>query len=117
MSSVDQAASAELLTPTQPRFGAGGVVWLIVVIALLSVLATFLSLIGLTPYTPSNTVLAVLMAINAIAVLLLSAFVARQLWVIIQARRRGRAGARLHVRIIGLFAVIAAVPEIGRAHV
>ena len=29
-----------------------------------------------------------------------------------QARRRGRAGARLHVRIIGLFSVIAAVPAI-----
>ena len=29
-----------------------------------------------------------------------------------QARRRGRAGARLHVRIVGLFSVIAAVPAI-----
>src|SRR5262249_61022173 len=31
---------------------------------------------------------------------------------IVQARRRGRAGARLHVRIVGLFSVIAAVPAI-----
>ncbi len=29
-----------------------------------------------------------------------------------QARRRGRAGARLHVRIVGLFSVIAAAPAI-----
>ena len=30
----------------------------------------------------------------------------------VQARRRGRAGARLHVRIVGLFSIIAAVPAI-----
>ena len=30
----------------------------------------------------------------------------------VQARRRGRAGSRLHVRIVGLFAVIAAVPTV-----
>ena len=29
-----------------------------------------------------------------------------------QARRRGRAAARLHVRIVGLFSIIAAVPAI-----
>ena len=30
----------------------------------------------------------------------------------VQARRRGLAAARLHVRIVGLFSVIAAVPAI-----
>ena len=31
---------------------------------------------------------------------------------VVQARRRGRAGSRLHVQIVGLFAVIAAVPTV-----
>ena len=43
---------------------------------------------------------------------LLLGVIAREVWLVVQARRRGRAAARLHVRIVGLFAVIAAVPAI-----
>src|SRR5262249_33123766 len=35
-----------------------------------------------------------------------------EVWPVIQGRRRGRAGARLHVRIVGLFSIIAATPAI-----
>ncbi|MGC1980677.1 MAG: PAS domain-containing sensor histidine kinase, partial [Pseudolabrys sp.] len=35
-----------------------------------------------------------------------------EVWQVVQARRSGRAAARLHVRIVGLFSVIAAVPAI-----
>ena len=38
--------------------------------------------------------------------------IAREVWGVVQARRRGRAAARLHVRIVALFSVIAAVPAI-----
>ena len=44
--------------------------------------------------------------------LLLLGVIGREVWQIVQARRTGRAGARLHVRIVGLFSVIAAVPAI-----
>ena len=44
--------------------------------------------------------------------LLLLAIIGREVWVVVQARRRGRAGSRLHVQIVSLFAVIAAVPTI-----
>src|SRR6202043_1791237 len=44
--------------------------------------------------------------------LILLAIIAREVVLIVQARRRGRAGARLHVRIVGLFSVIAAAPAI-----
>ena len=44
--------------------------------------------------------------------LLLIAVIGREVWHVVQARRHGRAGARLHVRIVGLFSVIAAVPAI-----
>ena len=53
-----------------------------------------------------------LLGVNAVAVLLLLAIIAREVWNIVQARRRGRAAARLHVQIVGLFSVIAAAPAV-----
>ena len=44
--------------------------------------------------------------------LLLVGVIGREVWRVFQARRRGRAGARLHVRIVALFSMIAAVPAI-----
>jgi len=41
--------------------------------------------------------------------------IGREVWGIVQARRRGRAAARLHVRIVALFSIIAAVPAIAVA--
>ena len=45
-------------------------------------------------------------------ILLLLMIIARELWQIVQARRRGRAAARLHVKIVGLFSVIAVLPAV-----
>jgi two-component system nitrogen regulation sensor histidine kinase NtrY len=81
-------------------------------IALLSATATFLVLAGLTPIAPVHEVVVTLLAVNAATGLLLLAIIGREVWVVVQARRRGRAGSRLHVQIVGLFAVIAAVPTI-----
>ena len=80
--------------------------------ALLSALATFLVLSGLTPLPPTHNVVVSLLGINAIAALILIAVIAQEAYQIVQARRRGRAAARLHVRIVSLFAIIAAVPTI-----
>jgi two-component system nitrogen regulation sensor histidine kinase NtrY len=44
--------------------------------------------------------------------LLLLSIIIREVWQIVQARRSGRAAARLHVRIVGLFSIIAAAPAI-----
>lgn len=85
---------------------------IVVVLALLSALATFLVLGGFTPLAPSHYVNIGLLAFNAVVVLLLLAIIAREVWPVLQASRRGRAGARLHARIVGLFSVIAAVPAI-----
>jgi two-component system nitrogen regulation sensor histidine kinase NtrY len=81
-------------------------------IALLSATATFLVLAGLTPISPVHEVVVTLLCVNAATGLLLLAIIGREVWVVVQARRRGRAGSRLHVQIVGLFAVIAAVPTI-----
>jgi two-component system, NtrC family, nitrogen regulation sensor histidine kinase NtrY len=81
-------------------------------IALLSATATFLVLANLTPIAPVHRVVVDLLLGNAVTGLLLLAIIGREVWVVVQARRRGRAGSRLHVQIVGLFAVIAAVPTV-----
>ena len=81
-------------------------------IALLSALVTFTVLADLTPIIPTQRVVVGLLAVNGLTVLLLLAIIGREVLQIVQARRRGRAGAKLHVRIVGLFSVVAAVPAI-----
>jgi two-component system, NtrC family, nitrogen regulation sensor histidine kinase NtrY len=81
-------------------------------IALLSATATFLVLAGLTPIAPVHEVVVKLLLGNAATGLLLLAIIGREVWTVVQARRRGYAGSRLHVQIVGLFAVIAAVPTV-----
>src|SRR5262249_55408125 len=81
-------------------------------IALLSATATFLVLAGLTPIVPVDRVVKNLLLGNVITGVLLLAIIAREVFVVVQARRRGRAGSRLHIQIVSLFAVIAAVPTV-----
>src|ERR1044071_9328031 len=83
-----------------------------VAIALLSAFLTFMILSGLTPIEPTRQVVYSFLLINAATVLLLIAIIAREVWLVIQARRRGRAAARLHVQIVSLFSVIAVLPAV-----
>ena len=114
MTNVGQAATAEFATAAAPA--PGGVARLVglmaVALALLSAVATFLVLANLTPILPTHEVVLALLLFNGVTVLILVAIIAREVWRVMQARRRGRAGARLHVRIVALFSVIAAVPAI-----
>jgi len=111
MSTVDQVAPLD--TAITPVPIASRLIGAIAVgVALLSATATFLVLAGLTPIAPVHEVVVDLLLGNAITGLLLLAIIGREVWVVVQARRRGRAGSRLHVQIVGLFAVIAAVPTV-----
>ena len=38
--------------------------------------------------------------------------IVREVWLVVQARRRGRAAARLHIQIVSLFSVIAVLPAV-----
>src|SRR3982074_342515 len=105
VATADQGASA----PKQPSRMLGSIT---VTVALLSATVTFLVLAGLTPVAPTHQVVVTVLAVDALAALLLVAVIGAERWQIVQARRHGRAGARLHVRIIGLFSVVAAVPAI-----
>ena len=81
-------------------------------IALLSAFLTFVVLSGLTPIEPTRHVVYSFLLINAATILLLIAIIIREVWQVVQARRRGRAAARLHVQIVGLFSVIAVLPAV-----
>jgi two-component system, NtrC family, nitrogen regulation sensor histidine kinase NtrY len=83
-----------------------------VVLALLSALLTFVVLTGLTRIQPTREVVVSFMLINAAIILLLVGIIVREVWKVVQARRRGRAAAKLHVQIVGLFSVIAVLPAV-----
>jgi two-component system nitrogen regulation sensor histidine kinase NtrY len=115
MTSVDDVAGSNIAAPgggAGVKLASGILGPLAVGLALLSAAVTFLVLTGLTPVLPTHEVVVTVLLANAATVLILLAIIAREVVLIVQARRRGRAGARLHVRIVGLFSVIAAVPAI-----
>lgn len=114
MATVEETATAEIADAVKPNSGAGTRIIgpIGVAAALLSALVTFLVLAGLTPIIPTHNVVVSLLMVNGVAVALLLGIIGREVWQIVQARRRGYAGARLHVRIVGLFSVIAAAPAV-----
>ena len=114
MATVDDAATGEFGTADKPgaRVATGIIGPIVVGIALVSALTTFLVLAGLTPIIPTHNVVVSLLLVNGVAVLLLLGIIGREVWQIVQARRHGRAGAQLHVRIVRLFSVIAAAPAV-----
>src|SRR5712672_3047659 len=81
-------------------------------LALLSAFLTFVVLTGLTPIEPTREVVVSFLLINGATILLLVGIIIREVWQMIQARRRGRAAARLHVQIVSLFSVIAVLPAV-----
>jgi two-component system, NtrC family, nitrogen regulation sensor histidine kinase NtrY len=112
MATVDQVAALDPAGATPVPVVSRLIGACAVGVALLSATATFLVLAGLTPIAPVHEVVVELLLGNAITGLLLLGIIGREVWKVIQARRRGRAGSRLHVQIVGLFAVIAAVPTV-----
>jgi two-component system nitrogen regulation sensor histidine kinase NtrY len=111
IATVEQAVPTEIAAPAVNRavrvlgpIAAG--------LAMLSAAITFVVLADLTPITPTHEVVVTLLLVNALTVFLLLGVIAREIWILVQARRRGRAAARLHVRMVALFTVIAAVPAI-----
>jgi len=83
-----------------------------VALALLSAFLTFVVVTGLTPFEPTTQVVNSFLLINATTILFLVGIIIREVWQLVQARRRGRAAARLHVQIVSLFSVIAVLPAV-----
>ncbi|MFN5568257.1 MAG: HAMP domain-containing protein, partial [Bradyrhizobium sp.] len=83
-----------------------------VAVALSSGFLTFIVLVGLSPIEPTTEVVKTFYLIDAGTILILVGIIIREVWQVVQARRRGRAAARLHVQIVSLFSVIAVLPAV-----
>jgi two-component system nitrogen regulation sensor histidine kinase NtrY len=112
IASTDQAAPIETAVSPPGRRAIRALGPVAAGLALLSAFVTFVVLADLTPISPSHNVVVTCLLINAATVLLLLGVIAHEVWLVVQARRRGRAAARLHVRIVALFSVVSAVPAI-----
>jgi two-component system nitrogen regulation sensor histidine kinase NtrY len=80
--------------------------------ALASGIATYLALTGAPPFGPRPNVVLTLLNLDLILLLALAALVAKRLVEVWAERRRGLAGSRLQVRLVGLFSLIAVLPTI-----
>ena len=84
----------------------------LVLCALATASVSFAILLGVTPIRPSNNTTTALIAINSFFIAVLFGLVVYEILRVVRARRTRRAASRLHVRIIGLFSLVAAVPAI-----
>ena len=84
----------------------------IMVIALVSIGVTFAILMGLTSIDPTRDVILKAMTVNGALAAVLLGVISLEIYKLWQARRRGRAAARLHVRVVALFSLVAAVPAV-----
>ncbi len=84
----------------------------VVVLALVVATASFLVFADYTPIQPTDRVILVLFLANVFIILVLIGLVVAEAWALVAAWRARVAGARLHIRIVGLFSIIAAVPSI-----
>jgi two-component system nitrogen regulation sensor histidine kinase NtrY len=114
MTSVDEVAVADasLAGPSARRLAYRILGPAAVAGALLSALVAFVILTGLTPIVLTQQVVMWVLIGNALAVFVLLLIIANEVLKVVQARRRGRAASRLHVRIVTMFSIIAAVPAI-----
>ncbi|QGM92660.1 PAS domain-containing sensor histidine kinase [Methylocystis rosea] len=94
-------------TPFRSWFGP-----IIVIGAVGCALATFLVVAEFGAISPTDDRLLPLLIINGVFVAVLLAMVIVKAWRLYRVWRRGEAAARLHVRTVGFFAVIALIPAI-----
>jgi two-component system, NtrC family, nitrogen regulation sensor histidine kinase NtrY len=83
-----------------------------VALALFSAFLTFIVLTGLTPIEPKRNVVYGFLLINAATILVVVGIIIREVWKVVQARRRGSAAARLHIQVVSLFSIIAVLPAV-----
>ncbi len=100
----------KLLTPGRGILRTSTLGGIIVVLALFSGAISYLVLTGLTSIALNENVIVITLGINLFLVICLVALIVWEISKLWAARRRGIAGARLQIRIVGIFALVAAVP-------
>jgi two-component system nitrogen regulation sensor histidine kinase NtrY len=73
----------------------------LVISAFLSALVSFAILLGLTPIEPVDQVVLAAVVINLVFVIGLVTLVFLEIRSLLRARRRGKAAAKLHIRVVG----------------
>lgn len=84
----------------------------IVVLSIVSALASYLILTGLTAIAPKNAYVWTALVINVVLIMAMVATIVWQAVGLHSAWRRKIPGARLHIRIVALFSIIAALPAV-----
>jgi two-component system nitrogen regulation sensor histidine kinase NtrY len=84
----------------------------IVCLAIAVGLATYSILTGLTPVKPTAEVIRALLSLNLVLVVIMLGMIIWQIWGLVVAKRRGTAGAGLHIRLVSLFSLIAVLPAL-----
>ena len=74
--------------------------------------ATFLLLTGLTPIKPTTANITNMLFANGVVVVVMVAMVVGQIAHLFWERKQGTAGAGLHIRLVGLFSLVAVVPAL-----
>jgi two-component system nitrogen regulation sensor histidine kinase NtrY len=105
--SLDEGPSA--LNPGDRAFWIG---LSLVLLSLVSAFATYLILTGLTPITPRNEVVLTVLFLNIVLIIAMIALLTWQIIGLASAWRQRTPGARLHIRIVALFSIIAALPTL-----
>lgn len=82
------------------------------VLAVISSIATYVLITGAPPFGSSIRLVLFLLNFDLVILLLLGFVVGRRLLHLLVQRREGIAGSKLHVRLVGLFAVVAVTPAI-----
>ncbi|MEA3535031.1 PAS domain-containing sensor histidine kinase [Rhizobium sp. CC-YZS058] len=80
--------------------------------ALICAIISLLVLLGLTPIKPETNIVIASATVNAVFVIGLIYLITREIMRLMRARSKGRAAARLHVRIVALFSIVAITPAI-----
>jgi two-component system nitrogen regulation sensor histidine kinase NtrY len=108
-----ETALPPVASPSPPMMRRIGFIGpLLVLLAVASAVVTFLVLTGLTPYEPTQNVFITLMSVNAAFVAALLINIGIEVFGLLRARWHGQAGAALHIRVIALFSIVAALPAI-----
>ena len=84
----------------------------LVVIAVFLGTFTYMTLTGLTPFAPSKGVVTALLLANFFVALILAGLIGWRIIRLVMERHSGIAGAKLHVRLVTMFSLIAVLPAI-----
>jgi two-component system, NtrC family, nitrogen regulation sensor histidine kinase NtrY len=114
MTTAEAAAATLEISTAQPRMWSPRRIWALaaVLVAMSSAILTFVGLTGLAPIEPTQPVVVGFLFANAVSMTILLVIVGLEVFQVVKARREGRAASRLHVQIVALFSIIAALPAI-----